>query len=157
MPANFKRANGLLKRLFVVFADAHGLTDCAHLCAKLVFDTSEFFEGPACKLYNHIVTGRGIFFKCTIAPVGNLIHSQAAGKHRGDQGDGKAGRFGSKRRRARGSRIDFNDDDAVGFGVVSKLNVGSADDADGFDNIIGIFLEALLKLRRNGQHWSGAI
>ena len=40
---------------------------------------------------------------------------------------------------------------------MSKLNVGSSNDADGFDNIIGMLLETLLKLRVYGQHRSGTI
>ena len=40
--------------------------------------------------------------------------------------------------------IDFNDDYAVSFGIVRELNIGSADDLNGFHDVIRIFLQTLL-------------
>ena len=38
-----------------------------------------------------------------------------------------------------------------------ELHVGAADDLNSFDNVVGIFLQALLQLFGNGQHRRGAV
>jgi hypothetical protein len=42
--AGLKRTNGLLKGLFVIFADAHHLADSSHLRAELVLDAFELLK-----------------------------------------------------------------------------------------------------------------
>ena len=56
--ASFKTSDCFLERFFVGFADAHDLTDSAHLCAELVLNTLEFLKCPAREFdYNIVAAG----------------------------------------------------------------------------------------------------
>ena len=138
----------------IVLADAHDFADGAHLGAQAVFGALEFFKGPAGELDDDIVSPGRVFFESSFAPVGNFVQRKAAGEQGRNQGDREAGRLGCKRRGARGSRIDFNHYDAPGFGIMRKLDVGSADDADGIDDGVGIFLKFLPAAWDRSSAWA---
>jgi hypothetical protein len=138
------RTDRLLESLLVGLPQAHDLTDGAHLGAELVLEPLELLECPAGELHDHVVAGGGVFLEGAVAPVGNLVHRQPAGQERRDIGDGKPGRLRRQRRRARGPGIDLDHHDAVGLGIMRKLDVGAPDDLDGLHDVVGVFLQAFL-------------
>jgi len=157
MAAAFERPDGLLKGFLIGLANAHHLADGPHLGSQFVFDPPELLEGPAGEFHDHIVPPGGVFVEGPFSPVGHLIQGEAPRKAGGNHGDGKAGRLGSQRGRPGGPRVDFDHHHPAGPGVVGELDVGAADDFDGFHDIVGIFLEPLLQFRGNGQHGRGAV
>ncbi len=150
--ADLQRADRFLEGFLVVLADAHDFTDSPHLGAELILHALEFFKGPAGELDHNIVAGRGIAVEGAVAPIGDLIQGQAGGQHGRDQGDRETGRLGGQGGRTRGARIDFDDHDSAGLGIMGELDIGATDDLDCFDNGIGIALQAFLKLLADGQH-----
>ncbi len=156
-PADFKRADGFLQGLFVVLADAHHFADRAHLGAEPVLDALELFESPAREFHDHVIAAGGVFVQRSLAPVRNLVHGQAACEQGRDKGDREPRGLGGERRRAGRARIDLDDCHPTGFGVMRELDVGAADDFDGLDDVVGVFLEFFLQGGVDGQHRRGAV
>jgi len=129
-----------LQSFLIIFADAHDFTDGAHLGAELIFNAAEFLKGPAGKFNNDVIAGGCIFFERPIPPIGDFVERQAAGQQGRNHRNRKACCLGSQCRRARCARIDFNHGHASSFGIVGKLDIGAANDADGVHDGIGILL-----------------
>ena len=71
----------LLQGLLVRLADAHHLSDRAHLGPELVDGPRELFKGPAGELDNDIVTRGGVFVQGPLSPVRYLIQGQPGRQH----------------------------------------------------------------------------
>ena len=141
-----------MKRLLVVFPDAHGFANSAHLGSELILNTFKFFKSPSGEFYYHIITGRCIFLKGAVTPVGDFIHGQTTGKHGGNKGNRKTGCLGRQGGRPGSSRVNLDNNNLVCLGIMGELNVCAADNFNCFDNVIRVFLKTLLQLGVNGHH-----
>ena len=151
-----ERADGLLEGLLVGLADGHDLAHGAHLRAQVVRDALELLEGPARELDDDVIAVRIVLVERAVLAAGDLVERQATREHGRDQRDGKARGLGGQCRRTRGARIDLDDDVAVAHRVMRPLHVGAADDADLVDDRVGLLLQAVDDLLRNGLHGGGA-
>ena len=154
--AGLQGADGLLKCLLIVLANGHDLAHSLHLRAQLVLGAFKFLKGPAGKFDDYIVAGGLVIVQGSLLPVGNLVQGQAAGQQGGDIGDGEARGLGGQSGGPGGAGIDFDDDNPVCLGVVGKLDVGAADDADGLHDGVGLAFQPVLNLLGNGQHGGAA-
>ncbi len=148
--------DGLLECFLISFANAHDFADGSHLSAELVFDALELLKGPAGKLDDDVIAVRDVLVEGTVLAVRQFGQGEAGGQLRGDQSDRETGGLGSKGGGAGGTGVDLDDDDAVGDRVVSELDVRAADDADVLDDLVGLFLETVHDVLRDGQHGSRA-
>ena len=147
----FETADSLLEGFLVGLADSHDFAHSLHLGAEAVIDAAELFECPASELEHHVVTARGVLFEASVAPVRNLVEGEACGELCRNEGDREAGSLGCKGGGARGTRVDFDDHHAAGLRVVSELHVGTANHADGFHNLEGLFLQFFFELLVDGE------
>ena len=90
-------ADGLEEGLLVGLADAHDLSDGAHLGSEDVLDALEFLEGPAGEFDDDVVAGGCVAVEGAVAPVGEFAEGDAGGEECGDVGDGEAGGLGGER------------------------------------------------------------
>ena len=148
----FQRTDGFLKSLFVIFADGHHLAYGFHLSSKFILGAFKFFKGPPGKLDNYIISGRLVFLQSSFFPVRDLVQGQSCGQKSGYIGDREACGLAGKGRRTGGSGIDFDDDNTAGLGIMGKLYVGAADNADGFNNGMGLLFQFILNILGNSQH-----
>ena len=146
-----------MEGLLVVLADAHYFADGLHLGPQFVLQTPKLLKGPAGELHDDIIAGGRVFFERSVAPVGDFIQRQPAGQKRRDVGDRKTGRLRSEGRGSRGARVDFDHHHASRLRIVRELDVRAADDLDGFDDVVGVFLQSLLQFRVDRQHGSGTV
>ena len=79
------------------------------------------------------------------------IRGKASGELCGNQCDRESRRLGGKGRGARRPRIDFDDYNTAILRVVRKLDVRSADNANRFDNLKGVTLEAFFQSLVDGE------
>ena len=147
--------DGLLEGFFIVLADAHDFADGTHLGSQMVLDALELLKGPAGELHDHIVAVRHILVQGAVLAAGKVCQGKACSELCGNQRDGEAGCLGGKGGRTGGTRVDLDDDDTVALGIMGKLYVGAADDADVLYNLVGLLLKALLHLLGDGQHRCG--
>ena len=80
IPTLLQGADGLLKGLFICFADTHDLTDGAHLGAKFILGAGELLEIPAGEFDYYIIAPGYIFIESAFTPVRNFVKGEAAGK-----------------------------------------------------------------------------
>ena len=147
----FETADSLLEGFLVGLADSHDFAHGLHLGAEAVIHTAELFECPASELEHNVVTARGVLFEGAIAPIRNLVESKACSELCRNEGDREAGSLGSKGGRTRGTRVDFDNHHAASLRVVSELHVGTANHADGFHNLEGLFLQFFFELLVDGE------
>ena len=147
-------ADGFLEGFFKVLSNAHDLADCPHLGTQLILYTFEFFKSPACKLDDHIIPVRNIFVQRSVFAAGNVRKPEAGRQHGGNESDGEAGGLAGQCRGSGGPGIDLDDDIAIADRIMSPLYIGPADDLDGFNDLVGFFLQTFLHLFRYGQHGS---
>ena len=145
------------KRFLVRLPDAHDLADGPHLRSQLVLHPLELLEGPAGELHHHVVPRRRVLLQRAVAPVRDLVQREPARQEGRDERDGEPGGLAGQGRGPGGARIDLDDHHPAGLRVVGKLDVGPADDLDGVHDVVGVPLQALLQLRRDGQHRRGAV
>ena len=112
----------------------------------MVIDALEFFKSPAGEFYYNIVSVRNILIERTVFAAGKITQRQTCRELRGYQSDREAGRLGSESGGTGCSGVDLNDDDAPGLGVMSELDVCAADNADMFDDLVGLLLKLLLQI-----------
>ena len=79
------------------------------------------------------------------------IRGHARSELCGNQCDRESRRLGGKGRGARRPRIDFDDYNTAILRVVRKLDVRSADNANRFDNLKGVTLEAFFQSLVDGE------
>ena len=79
---DLQRPYGFLKSLLIVLPYAHHFTYGLHLRTQLIFQPFKFLKCLPCKLNNHIIAGRGILLKGSVAPIRYFIHCQSTGKQR---------------------------------------------------------------------------
>ena len=147
----FEAADSLLEGFLVSLADSHDFAHGLHLGAEAVIDAAELFECPASELEHNVVTARGVLFEASVAPVRNLVEGEACGELCRNEGDREAGSLGSKGGRAAGTRVDFDNHHAAGLRIVSELHVGTANHADRFHNLEGLFLQFFFELLVDGE------
>ncbi len=153
--AIFQAADSLLEGFFIGLANAHDFAHSPHLGPQLILDALEFFKGPASEFDDDIIAVRHVFIQRSVFAAGDIVQIQPAGQHGGYQCDRETGGFRSQRRGTGGPRVDLDDDDPVGYRVMSKLYVGAADDANLVYDPISLFLQPFLDLFRDGQHRCG--
>ena len=144
-----------LESFFIVLTNAHDFADRTHLCAQLVFHTLELLKCPACELHYHIIAARNIFIQRTVLAAGNLGQGQSGSQHCGYQSDREAGCLGSQRGGTGCTRVDLNNNDTIGLGIMRKLYVGAADHLDLIHDLVCLLLQTLLQIFGNGQHRRG--
>ena len=149
--AVFETTDSLLEGFLVGLADSHDFTHSLHLGAEAVVHAAELFECPASELEHHVVTARGVLFEASIAPVRNLVEGKAGSELCRNKSDRETSSLGSKSGGTRGTRVDFDDHHAARLGVMSELDVGTANHADGFHNLEGIALEAFFEGLVDGE------
>ena len=154
--AGFQTADRLLEGLLVGLTNAHDLAHGAHLRAKTVLSPFKLFKCPAGKLDDNIITARYVLVQRSVLAAGDFIQRQAARQHSGHQGDRETGCLGGQRGGTGGTRVDLNDDHAVRDRIMRELYVGTADDADAFDDAVRVLLQTLLQFLGNRQHGSRA-
>ena len=152
----FKGTDRLLEGLFVVLADAHDFADRAHLCAEVVIDALEFFKCPAGEFNDYVVAVRNIFIESPVFAAGKLAKCETCGELGGYQSDRETGCLGCQSGGAGCPGIDLNDDHAAALGIVGELHVCAADDADVFDDLVGLLLELFLQIFIDREHGSSA-
>ncbi len=150
--AGLQAADGLLEGLLIILADAHDLTDGAHLGAQLVLDALELLKGPAGELDHDIVAVRDILVQGPVLAAGDILQGQAGSQHGRDHGDGETGRLRGQGGGTGGAGVDLDDDDAVRYGIMGELHVGAADDLHAVHDLVGLLLQTLLDLFGDGQH-----
>ena len=154
--ACFQTADRFLEGFLIIFADAHHFAYRAHLGAQLILNTLEFFEGPAGKFDNHIISVGHIFIQGSVLAAGDILQGKAACQHGGNQCDGEPGSLGGQCGGTGGSGVDFNNNNTIGFRVVGELYIGAADDLNAFHDPVGLLLQTLLAVLGYGEHGSGA-
>ena len=154
--AVLQTADRLLEGFLIGLADAHDLTDGAHLRAQLVLGSLELLKGPARELNHNVVAARNVLVQRAVLAAGDLVERQPAGKHRGNQGDREAGSLGGESGGTGGAGVDLDNDDAAALGIVGKLHVGAADHADLLHDLIRLPLQLLLHVLADGEHRGGA-
>ena len=141
-----------MQGFLVVFANGHDFTDGAHLRPQLIFNAFKFFKGPAGKFDDDIIAIRHIAVESAVFTTRQVCQGQARCQFGRNESNREARCFRSQGRRTGRTRINFNDDNAACLGIAGKLDVRTANDADVFDNFVGLALQFLLHSFRNSQH-----
>ena len=150
--AGFQGADGLLEGFLVGLTNGHDFAHGTHLSAQLVLDALELLKGPASELQNNVLAVGNVLVQAAELAVGNLVQGQAGSQHSGNQGDGEAGCLGGQSGRTAGTGIDLDDDVAVVDGVMCPLNVAAADNLNGVNDAVGLFLQAVDGFLSDGLH-----
>ena len=151
----FQASDCFLEGFFISFSDAHNFAYSAHLCAKLIFYTFEFFKCPACKFNYYVIPVRNVFIKSSVFSTWNVFQRKSGCKHCRYKGNREAGCFRCKGRGAGSTRVDFNDNDTVCYRVMGKLYVCTADYLYRFYDFICLLLKTFLAFLRDSKHWCG--
>ena len=154
--ANLQTADGFLEGFLIIFTDTHNLANGAHLSTQLILYALELFKSPARELNYDIISIRNIAIQCAVFSTGDLVQCQAGRQHSGNQRNGEAGCLGSQCGGTGSTRVYLNDDVAICLRIMGPLYIGSADDLDGLDDLVGFLLQTLLHIFGNGQHGRGA-
>ena len=154
--ANLQTADGFLEGFLIIFTDTHNLANGTHLRTQLILYALELFKSPASKLNYDIISVRNVAIQCAVFSTGDLIQCQAGRQHSGNQRNREACCLGCQCGGTGSTRVNLDDDVAICLRIMRPLYIGSADDLDGLDDLVGFLLQTLLHFLGNGQHGRGA-
>ena len=120
----------------------------------MVIDAFELFKSPAGEFDYDIVTVGNIFVQSAVFAAGKLTERKACRELGGYKSDRETGRFGRESGGTGCSGVDLDYDDAPGLGIMRELHIRAADNADMFDDLVGLFLKLLLQILVDREHRS---